>query len=141
MRTRQLINIATISVAMLALSACGGDLAVESKSFDTPGPIVVVVAFNKAVDRTTVTPQISLILAGATEFNAKGTLTWDNDQTLRYTTASPWTQVVSGNDRGFSVTLAGSIRAKDGGRMEECATGKPVKEPPGNCVLQFSIPG
>jgi hypothetical protein len=125
----------------------GSDLAVKDKDFSAPdqSAITITVTFTKGVDRTTVVPTTSLILYGLTDNNATGKLTWGTkstqDDQLTFTSDKPWPQILSGNDRHFTLTLKASIRAKDGSPMDECKTGKPGTEPPGDCVLEFSIPG
>ncbi len=139
-------------VLLIFLCGCGGggagsNLAVKSKDFTAPsqGPIQITVIFTKSVDRNSVVPGTNLILAGATDKNANGQLTWGTDtmpdDKLTFTSAKPWPQILSGTDRGFTLTLNSTIKAKDNSPMEQCKTGKPGTEQPGDCILLFSIPG
>ena len=125
----------------------GSKLSVTAKDFTAANqdPIRVTVVFNKSVDRQTVTPGQSLILAGATEKNAAGQLAWSTDaipdDKLIFASNLPWPQILSGTDRSFTLTLKSTIRAKDGSPLEQCKAGQPGTEPAGDCVLSFSIPG
>jgi hypothetical protein len=130
----------------LVLTGCGNDLWVTAKDFNTlngSGPIKVFVTFNKAVDPSTVTPGSSLILAGGQDLNAAGNLAWSSPTQLTFTTVKNWGQIVStgGTDTGFTLILKSTIRAKDGNVLDQCKTGKPGTEGPGDCVLAFVIPG
>jgi len=130
---------------LLAHSGCS-HLVVIKKDLDTPEPskhAKITVTFNKDVDRSTIISGTSLILAGEKNPNANGLPTWTNDQVLVFESNDPWFQIAGqgGTDTSLTLTLKSTVKAKDGSQMEQCKTGNPGTEPPGDCVLFFVPPG
>jgi len=138
--------------ALLVLSGCGSDLQVISKDMSTTPSqqISITLTFNKSVDRSSVIPGTSLILAGGNNPNAPGVLTWgksntraEKDTKLTFVSNAVWGQIAGpgGTDTGVTLTLKSTVKAHDRSSIEQCKTGKPGTEPPGDCVLYFVIPG
>ena len=140
--------------ALLALSGCGSGashLQVATKDLTTPSQhISIVLTFNKSVDTASVIPGTSLILAGGKNPNAPGVLTWgksntraEKDTKLTFVSNAVWGQIAGpgGTDTGVTLTLKSTVKAHDRSSIEQCKTGKPGTEPPGDCVLYFVIPG
>jgi len=126
------------------LSGCATTpLYVAGKSLDTPAQhIKVTVTFSKPVNPSTVSPGTSMILAGPKNPNANGNLSWAGPNLLVFESVAAWSDIATGgSNAGFTLTLKSSIQSPDGTPINQCKTGQPKDEQPGDCVLWFYIPG